>query len=222
MSTPEDEIEIKYKECKKLVLILQSQLTDLETGADTSVFLQGRIATNINALSRLTNALQNLQSQLPSSRELWRIKVRQIVEEQKTIREAMERYFSEHHLNQLRQDERHRFLSERRADGRLTSDGSHSKDVSYFYHEGQSLQHSHRILDELLEMGGAIKSTLLQQRVTLKAIRRKVLDIALTLGVSHSVIRLVERRNFIDKIIVYTGMILTLLFIAFLVYYFRT
>jgi hypothetical protein len=52
---------------------LQSQLTDLETGADTSVFLQGRIATNINALSRLANTLQNLQSQLPSSKEIWRM-----------------------------------------------------------------------------------------------------------------------------------------------------
>jgi hypothetical protein len=73
MTTPEEEIEIKFKECKKLLLTLQSQLTDLETGADTSVFLQGRIATNINALSRLTNALQNLQSQLPSSKEIWRM-----------------------------------------------------------------------------------------------------------------------------------------------------
>lgn len=69
------EIETKYKESKKLLLTLRSQLEELETGKDTSIFLQGRIATNINALSRLTQSLQTLQTQLIATnpREIWRM-----------------------------------------------------------------------------------------------------------------------------------------------------
>jgi Golgi SNAP receptor complex protein 2 len=136
----------------------------------------------------------------------------------------MERFLSEHYRNQVRQEERNRLLSERHIGGcgGQTATTSNDNTVGYFYQEGQSLRRSHRIMDELLEMGSAIKSTIVQQRVTLKLIRHKILDIALTLGISRSVIRTIEQRNFIDKIIVYTGMIITLLFLAFLVYYFRT
>jgi Golgi SNAP receptor complex protein 2 len=149
-------------------------------------------------------------------------KIRQIVEEQKAIREAMERFLSEHYLTQVRQEERNRLLSERHIGSGQAVTTYNDNNVAYFYQEGQSLRRSHRIMDELLEMGSAIKSTIVQQRITLKLIRRKILDIALTLGISRSVIRTIEQRNFIDKIIVYTGMIVTLLFLAFLIYYFRT
>lgn len=129
---------------------------------------------------------------------------------------------SQNHITHLREEEqRNRLLSVKQGTRRSMATTSQLDDLTYLHQEGQALQRSHRVVDELIELGSTIKSTLMQQRITLKAIRRKVLDLATTLGVSHSVIRMIEQRNFIDKIIVYTGMIFTLLLLAFLVYYFR-
>lgn len=71
-NTVEDDIESKYKAATKILHALHDLLEQLETGQDRSVMMQGRIATNLNSLSRLTQSMQQLKSQLPASkRELW-------------------------------------------------------------------------------------------------------------------------------------------------------
>ena len=68
----EDDIEAKYKSATKIIHALHDLLEQLETGQDRSVMMQGRIATSLNSLSRLTQSMQALKNQLPSSkRELW-------------------------------------------------------------------------------------------------------------------------------------------------------
>jgi Golgi SNAP receptor complex protein 2 len=59
------------------------------------------------------------------------------------------------------------------------------------------------------------------QRERLKATHRKVLDVLNTVGLSDSVLRLVERRHRLDKILVYGGMITTVVLVG-MVYYFWT
>jgi|TARA_B110001469_G_C9494076_1_gene247069 Golgi SNAP receptor complex protein 2 len=56
----------------------------------------------------------------------------------------------------------------------------------------------------------AVLGSLGEQRSSLKGVQRKVLDIASTLGVSNSVLRAIESRQFWDKMLVYGGMLLTL------------
>lgn len=61
-----------YKQSKRLILTLQHQIEQLETGEDTSVFIQGRISSNINSLSRLTQNLQSMKRNLPDyKKEIW-------------------------------------------------------------------------------------------------------------------------------------------------------
>ena len=60
-----------------------------------------------------------------------------------------------------------------------------------------------------------------QQRSALKGIERKVLDLANTLGVSNSVMRVIERRQLVDKAIVYGGMLLTLWLLWFVFVHLR-
>jgi hypothetical protein len=68
----EEDIEQKYKSATVILHTLHHLLEQLETGQDTSVMMQGRVATNINSLSRLTRDMQTLKHQLPASkRELW-------------------------------------------------------------------------------------------------------------------------------------------------------
>ena len=60
-----------------------------------------------------------------------------------------------------------------------------------------------------------------QQRSALKGIERKVLDLANTLGVSNSVMRVIERRQLVDKAIVYGGILLTLWLLWFVFVHLR-
>mmetsp|Transcript_5273 Transcript_5273/g.13637 ORF Transcript_5273/g.13637 Transcript_5273/m.13637 type:complete len:159 (+) Transcript_5273:121-597(+) len=77
-------------------------------------------------------------------------------------------------------------------------------------HNGR-LQGATRAMDELLMHGEAIKSTLYSQREMIKGTKRRLMDVAHTLGLSNTVMRLIEQRTLQDKAILYGGMVLTLL-----------
>jgi len=74
---------------------------------------------------------------------------------------------------------------------------------------GNSLTRSNRYMDDLLSQGAATIQNLRDQRSTLKGVQKKILDVANTLGMSNTVIRLIERRGQQDKYILIGGMVAT-------------
>ncbi|KAF0301246.1 Golgi SNAP receptor complex member 2 [Amphibalanus amphitrite] len=72
------------------------------------------------------------------------------------------------------------------------------------------LQSSHHGMDNLLDMGNSVLTSLRDQRGVLKGARRRMLDLANTLGMSNTVMRLTERRAAQDKFILFGGMLATL------------
>ena len=76
-------------------------------------------------------------------------------------------------------------------------------------------------LDELTAHATASLNALMQQRNSLKGVQRKVLDLAQQLGLSNNVLRMIERRAFWDKVILYGGMLATLGLIWFVFKYMR-
>ena len=85
--------------------------------------------------------------------------------------------------------------------------------------ESSSLSRSNRMVYDYLESGRETLSELLAQKDRLKSIQRKVFDIMNLLGISNSIMRLVEKRDFVDKWIVFGGMILVT-FLLFIVYWY--
>lgn len=73
----------------------------------------------------------------------------------------------------------------------------------------QRMHQANRQVDELLFTGSSILSNLRDQRGTLKGIQRRVLDMMTTLGLSNTVMRLIDRRTHQDKYILFGGMIVT-------------
>lgn len=71
------------------------------------------------------------------------------------------------------------------------------------------LQNANREMDVLLDSGSSILGSLRDQRGTLKGVQKRLFDIANTLGLSNTVMRLIERRTYQDKFILYGGMIVT-------------
>ena len=86
--------------------------------------------------------------------------------------------------------------------------------------EADSLNRSHQMMDEMATMSRSILSSLSDQRSRFKGAHRKLLDVANTLGLSNFIIRAIERRESVDKLIVYGGMLFVLGFIWLLWSYF--
>ena len=81
-------------------------------------------------------------------------------------------------------------------------------------------QHSNRGIDDLLSHGNTILENLRDQRSTLKNVQRRMLDVASTLGMSSTVMRLIERRQESDKYILFGGMLVTCIIMFLIVRYF--
>lgn len=58
------------------------------------------------------------------------------------------------------------------------------------------------------------------QNDTIKAIKRKIFNVTNTLGLSNTLIRMIDRRQTSDKYILFGGMIITCLIMVLVIYYF--
>ncbi|KAK8718770.1 hypothetical protein OTU49_014485 [Cherax quadricarinatus] len=81
------------------------------------------------------------------------------------------------------------------------------------------LQDANRNVDELLGAGTNIMQSLRDQGSTLKGAHKRVLDLANTLGLSNTVMRMIERRSTQDKYILFAGMVIVLLCLYFALKY---
>jgi len=70
-------------------------------------------------------------------------------------------------------------------------------------------------LDRMIAHGEQTLTNLKEQNSALKFIKTKMLNVTNSLGLSNTLIRMIERRNRSDKFVLYGGMIITL-FIMFL------
>ena len=84
-----------------------------------------------------------------------------------------------------------------------------------------AMHSAHRGVDDMLSSGSAILGNLREQRSTLKGAQKKILDVMNYLGLSNTVLRLIEKRAHQDKFILYGGMILCCV-IMFLVWKYLT
>lgn len=210
------EAETQYKNARRVLLTLHSQLEVLESGADQSVFMQGKIATNINALSRVVAQLPTYAKAMPvDKRELWTVKCRQLAEDEKHVRAAMERFLLLAHAA--------RSAASSSSSSAISAAAMEHRDarLQRLAQDGQSLTQSQRVANEIREVGVAILERLRDQNKTLKRARRQMWNIAHTLGLSRTLLRIIERRQWQDQILVYGGMLITLLLLALLVYLFR-
>mmetsp|Transcript_33551 Transcript_33551/g.76704 ORF Transcript_33551/g.76704 Transcript_33551/m.76704 type:complete len:99 (-) Transcript_33551:121-417(-) len=96
-----------------------------------------------------------------------------------------------------------------------------SAEMSQNVEEGQALKRSARAFDELETSGLAMLAQLAGQRDRLKSAQRKLLDVMNTLGVSNSLMRFIEKRHFMDSLIVYGGMLITVAILALVYWYWR-
>ncbi|KAH7441216.1 hypothetical protein KP509_03G029100 [Ceratopteris richardii] len=144
-------------------------------------------------------------------RDLWKRKVEQIMEETDSLRVGLDKYFSRQYRRQAEAKERAELFKRTRGDG---SEGArilqiHDDEMQAM----QSAKNSSRMLDDAYETGAAVLTQYALQRERLKNAQRRALDILNTVGLSNSVLKLVERRHKVDKWISYVGMIVTVVIV---------
>ncbi|GLT75798.1 hypothetical protein SLA2020_474950 [Shorea laevis] len=145
-----------------------------------------------------------------SQRDLWRRKVEQVAEEADSLKDSLDKYSMRNQKRMIEAKERAELL------GRANGESAHV--LRIFDEEAQAMQsvrNSSRMLEESFATGTAILSKYAEQRDRLKRAQRKALDVLNTVGLSNSVLRLIERRNRVDKWIKYMGMILTVVLLYF-------
>lgn len=144
-------------------------------------------------------------------RDLWKRKVEQIAEEADSLKVGLDKYQSRQQRREMEANDRAELF--RRTNGDA-SEGA--RILQIFDEESQALQstrNSSRMVDEAYETGAAVLVTYAEQRERLKRAQRKALDVLNTVGLSNSVLKLIERRHRVDKWISYVGMAVTLIIV---------
>ncbi|KAK4478828.1 hypothetical protein RD792_014329 [Penstemon davidsonii] len=161
-------------------------------------------------------------------RDLWKRKVEQVSEEAESFRASLDKYISRNQKRVQEAQERAELL------GRANGDSHVLRIFDDQVQAADSVRRSSRVLEETFATGVAILSKYSEQRDHLKEGRwrvrlrillwvifqpvlrlvqraqRKALDVLNTLGLSNSLLRLIERRNRLDKWIKYAGMLFTI------------
>lgn len=78
----------------------------------------------------------------------------------------------------------------------------------------------HSQIDEYLETGANTLIQLQNQRETFRSIERRFAQIGSNLGMSSTVMRLIRRRSYTDKLLLFGGMIVFTLFMIIVYFYY--
>ncbi|KAL3337639.1 hypothetical protein AABB24_029989 [Solanum stoloniferum] len=179
---------------------------------DPSEKAVGDLRKDISQIQLLCSEMERLWHSIPakSQRDLWKRKVEQVAEGVDSLKDSLDKYNLRHQRRMQEVRERTELL------GRASGDPSHV--LRIFDDEAQAMQSarsSSRMLEETLATGTAILSKYSEQRDRLKRAQRKALDVLNTVGLSNSVMRLIGKRNHVDRWIKYAGMIVTTIVLIF-------
>ncbi|XP_058077702.1 membrin-11-like [Magnolia sinica] len=139
-------------------------------------------------------------------RDLWKRKVEHIAEECDSLKESLDKHLLRNQKRMQEAKERAQLLE------RVNGDNAHV--LRIFDEEVQAMQsarNSSLMLEEAYNTGVAVLTKYAEQRDRLKRAQRKALDILNTVGLSNSVLKLIEKRHRVDKWIAYAGMITTII-----------
>ncbi|KAL1347883.1 hypothetical protein HN51_023898 [Arachis hypogaea] len=206
-----------YQSAKKLLLktrdgVERLERLDYSASSDLSLSLSNDISQIQSLCVQMDRFWRSIAAK--SQRDLWKRKVEQIAEEADSLKQSLDKYNIKNQKRITEAKERAELL------GRANGESSHV--LRIFDEEAQAMQsvrNSRLELQNSTALGETILSSIHGQRERLKNAHRKALDVLNTVGMSNSVLRLIERRNRVDQWIKYAGMLLTVIFLfAFVIW----
>lgn len=178
--------------------------------------LENEILSMLDAISENCNRLDTLVNKEPPHRRTSaRIQVDQLKYDCHHYRTSLQNVIHRRMLREQEIREREELLSKKFS----ANEQNTAIMIDHALQHNTSLQNAHRGVDELLGSGTSILTNLREQKVTLKGAHKKILDIANTLGLSNTVMRLIEKRTYQDKYVLFGGMFITCVIMILVVKY---
>lgn len=212
-------MEALYHQTNKLIQEIQSGFVRLERANDENAHeIENEIQIRIDQITSNCERLDILVNKEPVTRRATaKMRVDQL------------KYDCRHLQAALRNVQHKRYTRDRECRDReelmsrtfRPNDEDTSILIDHALQHNTQLHGAHRGMDDLINSGSAVLSSLRDQRGNLKGVQKRMLDVANYLGMSNTVMRFIERRSHQDKYILYGGMFVTCLFM-FLVYKYLT
>ncbi|XP_073463759.1 Golgi SNAP receptor complex member 2 isoform X1 [Aquarana catesbeiana] len=200
-------MEALYHQSNKHVHEVQSHMGHLETADKQSVHLvENEIQARIDQIFSNLERLEILCSkEPPSKRQNAKLRVDQLKYDVQHLQTALRNFQHRRYAREQQDKEREELLTR----NYTTNDSDTSIHIDETLQFNSSVRNAHQGIDDLLGSGTSILEGLRDQRKTLKGAQKKILDVANMLGLSNTVMRLIEKRAFQDKAIMIGGMIFT-------------
>lgn len=223
------DLQVLHSQAKKLILTIRAGIERLEAlesaargGASSGLLTDlQRQLTQLQRSSQDLDACWRMQTlrEAANKIDLWKRKVEQIAEEADALEVAVNRLGAKAHRRRIDEQQRQELL-QRRADGGIgTSNVIEEMDADAA--AKRRVNNSRRVLEEAYETGVGALGAMSGNRERLKATHRKVLDVLNSTGLGDSLLRLIEKRQNMDMLLTYGGMIGVLIFVAGLYWWFK-
>mmetsp|Transcript_41250 Transcript_41250/g.106710 ORF Transcript_41250/g.106710 Transcript_41250/m.106710 type:complete len:210 (-) Transcript_41250:796-1425(-) len=200
-------IEDNNREASLLCKETRSLLDEAEKSGDDMI--RKRVEEKLKHLSKTLDTYKTLIASEPvHKRDVWFRRHQAKWNEYEDLRKGLQRLGSKMHPS-----------SNSARDALLSGARKTISQVGNAWDEATSIARSSQMISDLQKQGVGVLGNLSEQKDTLKAARRKLLDVLNTLGVSRSLLSVIERRQNIDKYIVYGGIAVTLLILITLLYF---
>ncbi|CAM2109020.1 Golgi SNAP receptor complex member 2 isoform X1 [Lepidochelys kempii] len=210
-------MEALYHQTNKQVHEVQSYMGHLEISDKQSVHLvENEIQARIDRIFSNLERLEILSSKEPANkRQNAKLRVDQLKYDVQHLQSAL-RNFQHRRYNREQQEKQREELLARTF---TANDSDTTIPIDETLQFNESLQNAHRGMDDLIGSGTSILHGLRDQRMTLKGTHKKILDVANMLGLSNTVMRLIEKRAFQDKYFMIGGMLLSCVVMFLVVQY---
>ncbi|XP_019409919.1 PREDICTED: Golgi SNAP receptor complex member 2 isoform X1 [Crocodylus porosus] len=210
-------METLYHQTNKQIQEVQSYMGHLETSDKQSVHLvENEIQARIDRIFSNLERLEILSSkEPPNKRQNAKLRVDQLKYDVQHLQTALRNFQHRRYAREQQEKQREELL----ARTFTTNDSDTTIPIDETLQFNESLRNVHHGMDDLIGSGTSILQGLRDQRMTLKDTHKKILDVANMLGLSNTVMRLIEKRAFQDKYFMIGGMLLTCVIMFLVVQY---
>ncbi|KAJ2946386.1 hypothetical protein O0L34_g12430 [Tuta absoluta] len=209
-------MEALYHQTNQLLQETSDLFVRIERDPLRTEEIENEIQRKINAINANCEKLDIYVFKTPiNQRPMAKMRVDQLKYDSKHIQASLTNAQNKRMRREQEMKEREQLLSRRFGPGNDHT----SINVDYLAQEQNSLQNSHRNVDDMLHTGTNILDTLKYNRETLKGAHRRIIDLANTLGLSNATISLIERRVQQDKYVLFGGMFVTIAVIVLVIIY---
>lgn len=221
-----------YSQARRTLLMARDgleRLERLEMAGQSSPRVQETAMAPVDLVEHLKKEIGQLQASsvdmdrlwrnqmlAKGQRDLWKRRVEQVAEEVESLKTGLDRYLLRQHRRQVEAQERAELLQ------RTKGDGAHILQVHDVEMQAvQSARNSSRMLEEAYATGVAVLGSYAVQRDRLKSAQRKAYDVLNTVGLGNKLMRVIERRQKVDRWIAYGGMLVTIIILIVVIRWLR-